>query len=93
MDELIYTLKQQIIEALNLEDMKPEDIDENASLFGEGLGLDSIDALELIVMMEKNYGIKVSASRLAVFHPDYNRPYVVDVPYMKDEVIAVLRNQ
>ena len=59
MDELIYTLKQQIIEALNLEDMKPEDIDENASLFGEGLGLDSIDALELIVMMEKNYGSKL----------------------------------
>ena len=59
MDELIYTLKQQIIEALNLEDMKPEDIDENASLFGEGLVLDSIDALELIVLMEKNYGIKL----------------------------------
>ena len=59
MDELIYTLKQQIIEALNLEDMKPEDIDENASLFGEGLGLDYIDALELIVLMEKNYGIKL----------------------------------
>jgi len=59
MEELIYKLKQQIIEALNLEDMKPEDIDDNASLFGEGLGLDSIDALELIVMMEKNYGIKL----------------------------------
>ena len=59
MDELIYKLKEQIIEALNLEDMKPEDIDDNASLFGEGLGLDSIDALELIVMMEKNYGIKL----------------------------------
>ena len=59
MDELIYTLKQQIIEALNLEDMKPEDIDENASLFGEGLGLDSIDALELIVLMERKYGIKL----------------------------------
>ena len=59
MDELIYNLKQQIIEALNLEDMKPEDIDENAPLFGEGLGLDSIDALELIVMMDKNYGIKL----------------------------------
>ena len=58
-EQLIYTLKQQIIEALNLEDMKPEDIDENASLFGEGLGLDSIDALELIVLMEKNYGIKL----------------------------------
>ena len=58
-EQLIYTLKQQIIEALNLEDMTPEDIDENASLFGEGLGLDSIDALELIVLMEKNYGIKL----------------------------------
>ena len=60
MDELIYNLKQQIIEALNLEDMKPEDIDEKAPLFGEGLGLDSIDALELIVMLEKNYGIKLA---------------------------------
>ena len=54
MEELILKLKQEIIEVLNLEDMKPEDIDENASLFGEGLGLDSIDALELIVLMEKN---------------------------------------
>ena len=62
MDELIYTLKKQIIEALNLEDMTPEDIDENAALFGEGLGLDSIGALELIVMMEKNYGIKLKDS-------------------------------
>lgn len=44
---------------LNLEDLKPEDIDENAPLFGEGLGLDSIDALELIVLMEKDYGIKL----------------------------------
>ena len=61
MEELIYNLKQQIIEALNLEDMTPEDIDENASLFGEGLGLDSIDALELIVLMEKNYGIKLTS--------------------------------
>ena len=59
MEELIYRLKQEIIEALNLEDMKPEDIDENAPLFGEGLCLDSIDALELIVLMEKNYGIKL----------------------------------
>ena len=53
-------LKKEIIEVLNLEDIKPEDIDENAPLFGEeGLGLDSIDALELIVLMEKNYGIKL----------------------------------
>lgn len=59
MEELILKLKQEIIEVLNLEDVKPADIDENAPLFGEGLGLDSIDALELIVLMEKNYGIKL----------------------------------
>ncbi len=52
-------LKQEIIEVLNLEDMTPADIDNDAPLFGEGLGLDSIDALELIVLMEKNYGIKL----------------------------------
>ena len=59
-NELIFKLKEEIIEALNLEDVKPEDIDENAPIFGEGLGLDSIDALELIVLMEKNYGIKLA---------------------------------
>ena len=59
MDEKILKLKQEIIEVLNLEDVKPEDIDNDAPLFGEGLGLDSIDALELIVLMEKNYGIKL----------------------------------
>ena len=60
MEELILQLKKQIIEVLNLEDVKPADIDENAPLFGdEGLGLDSIDALELIVLMEKNYGIRL----------------------------------
>ena len=59
MEELILELKKQIIEVLNLEDVQPEDIDNDAPLFGEGLGLDSIDALELIVMMEKNYGINI----------------------------------
>ena len=59
MEELIAKLKDEIIEALNLEDVKPEDIDNDAPLFGEGLGLDSIDALELIVLMEKNYSIKL----------------------------------
>ena len=52
-------LKEQIIEALNLEDVRPDDIENDAPLFGEGLGLDSIDALELIVLMEKYYGIKL----------------------------------
>ncbi len=59
MENLILKLKEEIIEVLNLEDVKPADIDEDAALFGEGLGLDSIDALELIVLMEKNYGIKL----------------------------------
>ncbi|WP_036878143.1 phosphopantetheine-binding protein [Xylanibacter oryzae] len=59
MENLKIELKNKIIEVLNLEDMTPEDIDDNAPLFGDGLGLDSIDALELIVLMEKNYGIKL----------------------------------
>ena len=59
MDSLISDLKSQIIEELNLEDVTPEQIDENAPLFGEGLGLDSIDALELIVLLEKYHGIKL----------------------------------
>ena len=59
MDELILELKNEIIKVLNLEGMKPEDIADDSMLFGEGLGLDSIDALELIVLLEKNYGIKL----------------------------------
>ena len=59
MEQLIEELKKQIIQVLNLEDMEPQDIENDAPLFGEGLGLDSIDALELIVLMEKNYGIKL----------------------------------
>ena len=60
MEELVLELKQQIIKALNLEDVSCEDIDNEAPLFGEGLGLDSIDALELIVLLEKRYGIKLT---------------------------------
>ena len=59
MEELIEKLKIQIIEQLNLEDMEPEDIDVEDPLFGNGMGLDSIDALELIVLLEKEYGIKI----------------------------------
>ena len=54
MEELILTLKEQIIEALNLEEITPEDIDNDAPLFGDGLGLDSIDALELIVILDRH---------------------------------------
>lgn len=61
MEELINRIKQQIIEALNLDGMTPADIDDSAPLFGEGLGLDSIDVLELIVLLDKNYGIKLAS--------------------------------
>ena len=60
MEELILELKTKIIEVLNLEEMTPEDIDTDSPLFGAGLGLDSIDALELIVLLEKSYGIKLA---------------------------------
>ena len=59
MEELIVEIKKEIIEVLNLEGMVPDQIDADAPLFGEGLGLDSIDALEIIVLLEKNYGIKM----------------------------------
>lgn len=60
MEELIEKLKQELIEALNLEEITSEEIDAKAPLFGEdGLGLDSIDALEIILILERNYGIKI----------------------------------
>jgi acyl carrier protein len=58
-EDLILKLKREIIHELQLEDLTPEDMDAEAPLFGEGLGLDSIDALELVVLLEKNYGIKI----------------------------------
>lgn len=61
MTELKENLKVQIIEQLNLEDLTPADITDEMSLFGEdGIGLDSIDALEFIVLLEQNYDIKIS---------------------------------
>jgi acyl carrier protein len=57
--QLEESLKNQIIETLNLEDISPADIDSEAALFGDGLGLDSIDALELIVLMDKEYKVKL----------------------------------
>jgi len=60
MSDLKQTLKEQIIEQLNLEDLTPTDIQDDAPLFGEGLGLDSIDALEFIVLLEQNYGIRIA---------------------------------
>lgn len=59
-DDSITKLKLLVIKQLNLEELKPDDIDAKAPLFGEGLGLDSIDALELIVLLDREYGIKIN---------------------------------
>ncbi|HEU4791479.1 MAG TPA: phosphopantetheine-binding protein [Flavobacterium sp.] len=59
MEALKQELKGKIIEVLNLEDIAIADINDDDALFGDGLGLDSIDALELIVMLDKDYGIKL----------------------------------
>lgn len=64
MEALIEELKVKLIEQLKLEDIEPGDIDASEPLFGDGLGLDSIDALELIVLMERDYGIKISDPKL-----------------------------
>ena len=60
--ELELELKKLIIKCLDLEDISPEEIDSNEPLFGEGLGLDSIDALELGVALRKQYGITIKAA-------------------------------
>ena len=62
-EDLILKLKKEIITELNVENITLEDVDAEAPLFGEGLGLDSIDALELVVLLEKNYGVKIKASK------------------------------
>ena len=72
MDALIAELKQKVVEALNLEELSAEEINENTPLFGaDGLGLDSIDALELIVLLDKEYGIRLSDPKQGkeIFYP------------------------
>jgi acyl carrier protein len=59
MDELKLELKQQIIKFLNLTPLTPDEIKDDEPLFGDGLGLDSIDSLELIVLLKRNYGITI----------------------------------
>jgi acyl carrier protein len=66
MNELIQELKVKIIETLNLIDVTPADINENAQLIGGDLGLDSIDVLELVMMLEKDYGVKIDSRELGV---------------------------
>ena len=77
--ELRQQLKSQIIKFLNLTDLKPEDIKDNEPLFGDGLGLDSIDSLELIVLMKKEYGIDIR-------DPREGRKVLVDVATMADYI-------
>jgi acyl carrier protein len=59
MEELLNELRVKLIASLKLSDIKPEEIDVDAPLIGEGLGLDSIDTLELLVLLEKEYGVTV----------------------------------
>lgn len=62
--ELVNEIKSLIIEHLNLEDVDPTDVDPAAPLFGDGLGLDSVDALELVMLMETTYGAKIASSEV-----------------------------
>jgi acyl carrier protein len=63
-EALVDELKTLIIEHLNLEDVDPDRVDANAPLFGEGLGLDSVDALELVMLMETTYGARIESSEV-----------------------------
>lgn len=81
MEKLIEELKEHIIRELNLEDVTPEEIDAEAPLFGDGLGLDSIDALEIILILEKNYGVRLANSTEA-------RPVFYSVKTLAEYVAA-----
>ncbi|NCO53827.1 MAG: acyl carrier protein [Bacteroidetes bacterium CG02_land_8_20_14_3_00_31_25] len=78
-EELKLQLKQHIIKYLNLLEMTPDDIKDDQPLFGEGLGLDSIDSLELIVLLEREYGIKIQ-------DPKEGRKVLVDINTMLDYI-------
>jgi acyl carrier protein len=75
-------LKKLIVEALVLEDIAPEEIETDAPLFVEGLGLDSIDALELAMALEERYGVKIEDD------PDENRRIFASVKSLADFVTA-----
>ena len=78
-EELKTQLKKQIIEFLNLTELKPEDIKDDEELFGGGMGLDSIDSLELIVLLNREYGITIK-------DPKEGRKVLVDVNTMVDYI-------
>jgi acyl carrier protein len=77
--ELKEQLKRQIIQFLNLTDLTPADINDDEPLFGDGLGLDSIDSLELIVLLKKEYGIDIR-------DPREGRKVLIDVATMADYI-------
>lgn len=81
MEALKQELKAKIIEVLNLEDITIDDINDDDALFGDGLGLDSIDALELIVLLDKEYGIKLT-------DPKEGKTIFVSVATMADYISA-----
>lgn len=74
-------LKGQIVQYLNLLDINPADIKDNEPLFGGDLGLDSIDSLELVVLLEREYGIKIN-------NPAEGRKILVDVNHMAEYILA-----
>jgi acyl carrier protein len=74
-------LKSQIVQYLNLLDINPEDIKDDEPLFGGDLGLDSIDSLELVVLLEREYGIKIN-------NPAEGRKILVDVNHMAEYILS-----
>ncbi len=64
MDKLIAELKVKIIDILNLQDVTPDNFDENVQLVGGSLGIDSIDVLEMVVMVERDYGIAINSQEV-----------------------------
>ena len=80
-EELTLELKQHIVEYLNLLDIKPEEIKSDEPLFGPELGLDSIDSVELIVLLDREYGIKIN-------NPTEGRAILVDVNTIVDYILA-----
>jgi acyl carrier protein len=79
--ELVAQLKKQIIEELSLEDLTPDDIQDDEPLFGEGLGLDSIDALSLVVVLDREYGVQID-------DPEQGK----DILYSVKTIAAYLQN-
>lgn len=80
-EELTLELKKHIVEYLNLLDIKPEEIKDNDPLFGPELGLDSIDSVEMIVLLDREYGIKIQ-------NPTEGRTILVDVNTIVDYILA-----